>query len=72
MLLAAGVQSGFNVRDLSRPDPARVRRYLSAIINFHKFRELQLQSFVEFSDRSVCGSAGLCSATTAKLMTTPA
>jgi hypothetical protein len=36
-----------------KPDVRRVRRNLSAIINFHKFREERLQNYSAFSERGV-------------------
>ncbi|KAA0168256.1 hypothetical protein FNF28_02551 [Cafeteria roenbergensis] len=45
LLVAAGVSAGFCVRDLVKPDARRTRRNLSAIINFHKFRDERLAVF---------------------------
>ena len=53
LLKACGIASGFTLRDLTKPDPRRVRRNLSAIINFHKFREERLAVFAQFTERGV-------------------
>lgn len=53
LLKACGVSGGFNLVDLLKPDPRRVRRNLSAIINFHKFREERLAVFTQFTERGV-------------------
>lgn len=42
LLVASGAMDGFTLRDLVRPEPARVRRNLSAIINFQKYKEERL------------------------------
>lgn len=60
LLMACGVQEGFNVRDLIKPDPKRTRRNLSAIINFHKFREERLAVYAQFSDKGVSRYTQLC------------
>lgn len=38
------------VQDLCKPDPARLRRNLSAIINFAKFREEKLVPYTELQE----------------------
>jgi len=43
----------FSIRDLIKPDAARVKKILSAIINFAKFREEQLPVFDKHIERSV-------------------
>jgi len=43
----------FSIRDLIKPDAARVKNILSAIINFAKFREEQLPVFDKHIERSV-------------------
>jgi kinetochore protein Nuf2 len=43
-MLACGI-SDFTLNDISRPDPKRTRRNLSAIINFAKFREERLANY---------------------------
>jgi kinetochore protein Nuf2 len=45
--------SDFSIRDLIKPDAQRVKRILSAIINFAKFREEQLPVFDKHTERSV-------------------
>lgn len=42
----------FSIRDVIRPETARLKIILSAIINFAKFREEQLSVFEEFNRRS--------------------
>ncbi|KAG6577929.1 kinetochore protein nuf2 [Phytophthora cinnamomi] len=46
LLAACGVDD-FGLRDVLRPTPKRVRRQLSALINFAKFREERLAAFAE-------------------------
>jgi kinetochore protein Nuf2 len=43
----------FSIRDLIKPDALRVKKILSAIINFAKFREEQLAIFDKYTERSV-------------------
>jgi hypothetical protein len=43
----------FSIRDLIKPDPSRVKKILSAILNFAKFREEQLSVFDKHTIRSV-------------------
>jgi hypothetical protein len=47
------VHDGYSLKDLVRPDPARVRRNLSAVINFHKFREERLTTYQKYTDKTV-------------------
>ncbi len=47
-----GVDS-FSIRDIINPNGPRLRRILSAIINFAKFREDRMVLFEEFSAQSV-------------------
>ena len=49
---ASGLQDFSLVKDLYKPEPARLRRNLSAIINFAKFREEKLSLFTELQDLS--------------------
>ena len=46
---AAGVKD-FSLRDLHRPDPQRLRRNLSALINFVKFREEKYVAYQELQE----------------------
>ena len=46
----------FSIRDLIKPDAGRVKKILSAIINFAKFREEQLPVFDKHIERSVCSN----------------
>ena len=39
----------FTMKDILTPDPKRVRRHLSAIINFAKFREERLVMYSELA-----------------------
>jgi kinetochore protein Nuf2 len=43
----------FSIRDLIKPDVLRVKKILSAIINFARFREEQLSVFDKYTERSV-------------------
>lgn len=43
-----GVQD-FSMKDLLAPEPKRVRRHLSAVINFAKFREERLVMYAELA-----------------------
>jgi len=43
----------FSIRDLIKPEPARVKTILSAVINFAKFREEQMTVFDKYTERSV-------------------
>jgi kinetochore protein Nuf2 len=43
----------FSIRDLLKPEPARLKHILSAIINFCKFREDQLSIFEICTQKSV-------------------
>jgi kinetochore protein Nuf2 len=43
----------FSIRDLIKPDPNRIKKILSAILNFAKFREEQLSVFDKHTIRSV-------------------
>jgi kinetochore protein Nuf2 len=42
----------FSVQDIIKPDPKRVRRILSAIINFAKFREERLEVYEKFTAKA--------------------
>jgi kinetochore protein Nuf2 len=43
----------FSIRDLIKPDAQKVKKILSAVINFAKFREEQLPVFEKHLERSV-------------------
>eukprot|EP00884_Botryococcus_braunii_P004542 jgi/Botrbrau1/14089/Bobra.182_3s0035.1 len=47
---AAGVRD-FTMQDVCKPDPARLRKHLSAIVNFTKFREEKLIPYAEAQER---------------------
>lgn len=54
LMKAAGIMD-FSLRDVFKPESQRVRRYLSAIINFAKFREEKLatyDSLIQNSDQA--------------------
>ncbi|KAI8848697.1 Nuf2 family-domain-containing protein [Chytridium lagenaria] len=51
LIIEVGV-TDFSVRDIIKPEPARIRKILSAIINFAKFREERLSVFEECTRRS--------------------
>lgn len=44
----------FSLRDVLKPEPPRVRRILSAVINFAKFREEQMAIYDQYTQKSVC------------------
>jgi kinetochore protein Nuf2 len=46
-LLAAAGCRDFGLRDVYKPEPVRLRRQLSAVVNFAKFREEKLQAYAE-------------------------
>ena len=48
LLSTAGI-ADFTITDLANPDPRRLRVNLSALINFAKFREEKLVTYVEFT-----------------------
>lgn len=50
LMLASGIKD-FSLRDLHKPDPQRLRRNLSAIINFAKFREEKLIAYTELQEQ---------------------
>ncbi len=49
LLKAAGVPQGLTLAELTKPDLRVVRRNLSALINFHKFRDERLAVYQEHS-----------------------
>lgn len=42
----------FSIRDIVKPEPGHVRRILSAIINFAKFREERMAVFEQYSAKT--------------------
>ena len=52
LMNASGLHDFSLVKDLYKPESARLRRNLSAIINFAKFREEKLSLFTELQDQS--------------------
>jgi kinetochore protein Nuf2 len=50
LLRTSGVRD-FSMKDLAKPDPVRLRKHLSAVINFAKFREEKLLAYTELQDR---------------------
>jgi kinetochore protein Nuf2 len=50
-MVEVGVED-FSLKDLIRPEGARLKIILSAIINFAKFREEQLAVFEDFSRKA--------------------
>ncbi|GBF91237.1 hypothetical protein Rsub_03557 [Raphidocelis subcapitata] len=50
LMAVCGVKD-FGMKDVHKPDPARLRRHLSAIINFAKFREEKLVAYAELQAR---------------------
>ena len=57
LLVASGVHEGYTLRDLIKPDPARLRRNLSGIINFQKYREEKIEQWNEHGRKTVRTSA---------------
>lgn len=53
LLVASGVHEGFTLRDMIRPDPVRLRRNLSGIINFQKYREEKIEQWAEHGRRTL-------------------
>lgn len=51
-MIVVGVDD-FSLRDLIKPEPAHVRRILSAVINFAKFREERMIVFEHYTAKSV-------------------
>ena len=51
-LLSTSGISDFKLDDVNKPDPKRLRRNLSAIINFAKFREDRQPGYVEFTQET--------------------
>lgn len=49
LLTTSGIKD-FSLRDLYKPEPQRLRRNLSAIINFAKFREEKLVAYTELQE----------------------
>jgi ABC-type uncharacterized transport system ATPase subunit len=41
----------FSMKDVLTPDPKRVRRHLSAIINFAKFKEERFAMFTDLANK---------------------
>jgi chromosome segregation ATPase len=50
LLRAAGVPQGLTLGELTKPDLRVVRRNLSALINFHKFRDERLAAYQAHSE----------------------
>lgn len=46
----------FTMKDVLTPDTKRVRRHLSAIINFAKFKEERFAMFTDLADKVSCTS----------------
>ena len=55
--MAGGVHEGFTLRDLIKPDAARLQRNLSAIINFQKFREEKIEQWAGHGRKTVRAAA---------------
>ena len=53
MLQMAGVQDGYCLRDLIKPDRSRIQKNLSAVINLYKFKESIEEEHQPLVDRSV-------------------
>lgn len=52
LMSKVGVES-FSIRDLIRPEAPQVRRILSAIINFAKFREERMSVYEQCTQKAV-------------------
>jgi hypothetical protein len=57
-LVASGVHEGCCLRDATKPDPMRVKRNVSAIINFQKFREEKIEAWATHGQRLVRSRVG--------------
>lgn len=44
----------FSIRDLIKPEAGRVKKILSAVINFAKFREERMPVFETHAQKAVC------------------
>jgi kinetochore protein Nuf2 len=51
-MIVVGIED-FSFRDLVKPEPARVRRIMSAIINFVKFREERMSMLEQYTSKAV-------------------
>ena len=49
--IAAQDAEGRAVQDVSKPEPVRLRRHLSAIVNFTRYREDKLNSYIDSQDQ---------------------
>ncbi len=52
----------FSLLDVFKPDAKRLRRNLSAIINFAKFKEERLEAIHKFTSELVCAVYVCCGA----------
>ena len=57
----------FSLKDFIKPTPERMRRILSAVINFAKFREEQLSEFEKYTSETVRNPSLACFATLQKI-----
>lgn len=44
-MMNAAIVPDFNLQDLTRPNPKRFKRQMSALVNFHRFREDRVREF---------------------------
>ena len=52
MMSVVGI-TDFNLKDLIKPEPDRVALILSGLVNFGKFREMQLVNFDQLTEKTV-------------------
>jgi len=52
MMLVVGI-TDFSLKDVLKPEPDRVAYILSGLINFGKFREMQLANFEQLTEKTV-------------------
>jgi hypothetical protein len=53
LLVASGVADGFTLREMIRPDPARLQKNLSGVINFQKYRDEKIEAWADHGRRTV-------------------
>ena len=54
LLLTAGMQEGYTLKDVMRPDRQRVQKALSGIINLQKFKESVQEDYHAHELKTVC------------------
>lgn len=59
LLTASGVPEGYTLRDHIKPDPSRVRRNLSGVVNFQKYREEKMNIYRDYEAKAVREGMGV-------------